>query len=350
MAPPVIAPSPSCCRTAPLELTNEKDKKMRVREVLTVATLTAVALGTTPAGAEWPDPSNVVTLMVPFAAGGGTDLVFRPLADELDGVLPARVQVANVGGAGSATGTNEVLSLPADGYTLLASGTHTVGVTMQGLTRGYDELEHLVGLNWDPFIVAVLTDRPYQSFGELLEAAAAEPGAICLGNAGMGGATGIATVGLNLAFDNAFNVTPYDGGAELRVEVLGGRCEVGVFSQSEMLANRDALTPLAVLYEERSRLEGLDEVPTLSELGFADLTVPGGSYRSVSVRAGTPEDAKATLTEALRAAFESETYQRFMAENGLIPAWSELAETDAYFDRLIEGFEPIVREAGLWNR
>jgi putative tricarboxylic transport membrane protein len=308
------------------------------------------ALASSPAKADWPDEERVITMLVPFAAGGGTDLVFRALVEELDPLLPARVQISNVGGAGSAVGTNEVLSLPADGYTLLGSGTHTVGATMQGLTEGYLELEHVVGLNWDPFILAVLASRPWETFADLVEAAEAAPGTICLGNAGIGGATGIATIGINLAFDNVFNVTPYEGGAELRVEVLGGRCEVGVFSQSEMLANREDLTPLAILYDERSRLEGLDQVPTLGELGYGDLDVPGGSYRSISVRAGTPDDVKQILAEAVQQAFESEGYQAFMVDSGLIPAFTGPADTEAYFQRLIEGYEPILTEAGLYNR
>lgn len=300
--------------------------------------------------ADWPDEEKVVTVIVPYSAGGGTDTVIRPLIEEVKKHLPARIQVANISGAGSSKGTNELLSRPSDGYTTLAAGTHTIGATMQGLTKGYEELEHIVGLNWDPFVIAVLKSRPYSSMKELVEAAKADPGKICLGNAGMGGATGVASVAINLKFDNAFNVTPFKGGKNLRANVLGGRCEVGIFSQSEILANRDVLQPLVILYKERSRLAGLDAIPTMVAAGYGNLAVPGGSYRSIAVRKGTPDKAKAVLADAFQKGFESKAYQAFMTQKGLIPAFSKLDQTSAYFDELIIGFEPIVREAGLYKK
>lgn len=314
-----------------------------------VAAASLIFVGATANAQTWPDEEKVVTVIVPYSAGGGTDSVIRPLIEELKNHLPARVQVVNIGGAGSSQGTNELLTRDADGYTLLAAGTHTIGATMQGLTAGYNDMDHIVGLNWDPFIIAVLKERDYDTLPELVEAAKSDPGAICLGNAGMGGATGVASVAINLKFDGVFNVTPFQGGQNLRADVLGGRCQVGIFSQSEILANSEALTPLAILYSEESALEDLKDVPTLEELGLGELSVPGGSYKSIAVRAGAPDEAIDALIEAFEKAFNSESYQQFMAEKGLIPAYSSGDDTTAYYNTLIDGFEPILREAGLYK-
>ncbi len=325
-----------------------------MKHVLSIATALAAALvmvaGGSAQAANWPDEEKVITVIVPYGAGGGTDTAFRPLVEAVKKILPARVQVANIGGAGSSKGTNELLSRPSDGYTVLAAGTHTIGATMQGLTPGYDELEHIVGLNWDPFIISVLKSRPYKTMKELISAAKANPGAICLGNAGMGGATGVASVAINLQFGKVFNVTPFKGGKNLRVDVLGGRCHVGIFSQSEILANRDVLQPLVILYHEPSRLASLKSVPTLKEAGFGSLSVPGGSFKSIAVRKGTPEAVKIVLADAFEKAFNSASYQQFMAEKGIIPAFTKLSGTEKYFDELIQGFEPIIREAGLYRK
>lgn len=314
-----------------------------------VFAVSSFANGATEETAEWPDEEKVITVIVPYGAGGGTDSAFRPLIEEVKKFLPARIQIANISGAGSSKGTNELLNLPNDGYTVLASGTHTIGATMQGLTAGYTELDHLVGLNWDPFVIAVLKSRPYSTMEELVEAAESEPGLICLGNAGMGGATGVASVAINQKFNNAFNVTPFQGGKDLRTDVLGGRCEVGIFSQSEILANSDVFQPLVILSDERSRLDGLKSVPTMAETQFGRLDIPGGSFKSVSVKAGTPNEVKQILADAFEKAYQSETYQDFMTEKGLIPAFSKLDETQDYFDELISGFEPIIRAAGLYK-
>jgi putative tricarboxylic transport membrane protein len=320
------------------------------RVILVLGVLAIVAgtgFGSPPAEETWPDPEQTITVVVPYGAGGGTDLIFRPVVEEMKKHSPANIIVSNIGGAGSATGTNEVLSQPADGYTLLASGTHTVAATLQGLTEGYRQLEGIASLNWDPFIIAVLREKPWNSMKDLVEAAKKNPGTISLGNAGMGGATGVASVGLNLAFDKSFNVTPFSGGADLLANVLGGHCDVGIFSQSEMLANRNMLRPLVILYDQRSALADLSDIPTLKEAGYENLNVPGGSFRSFSVKKGTPPEVKRKLAEMVNQAYNSKAFQDFMKEKGLLPAYYELADLDAYFEGLVEAYIPILREAGL---
>jgi tripartite-type tricarboxylate transporter receptor subunit TctC len=295
----------------------------------------------------WPDPQKSITVVVPYAAGGGTDLIFRQVVEEMKKASGATIIVSNIAGAGSATGTNEVLNLPADGYTVLASGTHTVAATLQGLTVGYREMEGIAGLNFDPFIIAVNKDQPWQTLKELVEDAQKNPGKRSLGNAGMGGATGVASIGLNLAFGKAFNVTPFSGGSDLLASVLGGHCDAGIFSQSEMLSNKDKLRPLVVLYHEHSTLPDLGAVPTLNEAGFEKVKIPGGSFRSLSVKKGTPEAVKGKLAAMARQAYDSPAFQDYMKKSGLIPAYSELKGLDAYFEELVNQYVPVLKEAGL---
>ena len=295
----------------------------------------------------WPDPEKTITVVVPYSAGGGTDIIFRPLVEEMKKYCDANIIVSNISGAGSSKGTNEMLSLPADGYTILASGTHTVSATLQGLTEGYNQLEGIASLNWDPFIIAVLKERPWKTVNELIEDAQKNPGKISLGNAGMGGATGVASVAINLAFDKSFNVVPFQGGKDLRVNVLGGHCDVGIFSQSEILANMDKLTPLVILYHEHSFLLDLMQIPTFKEAGFENLNVPGGSFRSFSVKKGTPDSVKKKLAEIINKAYNSEAFQDFMKSKGLLPAYYELKDLDNYFADLVKAYTPVMKEAGL---
>ncbi len=297
--------------------------------------------------AQWPDPEKTITVVVPYSAGGGTDLIFRPLVEQMKKFTEANIVVSNISGAGSSQGTNEVLSRPADGYTLLASGTHTVSATLQGLTEGYKQLEGIASLNWDPFIIAVLKTKPWKTMKDLIEDAKANPGKISLGNAGMGGATGVASVGINLAFGEVFNITPFKGGKNLRAAVLGGHADVGIFSQSEILANRDKLQPLVILYSEHSRLPELASVPTLKEAGFKNLDVPGGSFRAISVKKGTPEAIKKKLAEIVRKAYNTDEYQNFMKSKGLIPTYYELDKLDEYFKKIEQAYIPIMKKAGL---
>ena len=298
----------------------------------------------------FPDPEKTVTIVVPHAAGGGTDLAFRPLVEEMKRIARSSFIVSNVPGAGSATGANEVINSAADGYTLLASGTHTIAAELQGLTAGNEQLEGIIGMNWDPFIVAANVKKPWNTMKELVAAAKATPGKISLGNAGMGGATGVASVGINLAFGKSFNVTPFNGGADLIASVLGGHCDVGIFSQSEFLANKANMKALVILSDDKSSLAELAYIPTLAAAGYPDLSVPGGSFKSLSVKKGTPPAIKAYLADLAEKAFKSDSYQKFMAKNGLIPAFTKLADLDAYNARIVADYLPIMREAGLLKK
>lgn len=309
--------------------------------------VSAAAFAAGPPETAWPDPDATISVVVPFGAGGGTDLIFRQFVQAMNEQTEAEIIVENIGGAGSATGTNEVLSRPADGYTVLASGAHTVTATLQGLTEGYRELEGIVGLNWDPFIVAVHRDSPWESFADVLADAQDDPESISFGNAGMGGATGVLTVGMDLHFDGVFNVTPFDGGADLLSNTLGRFVDLGVFSQTEVVEHLGSLRPLMIVHPERSTISELSDVPTYEEEGFADLNVPFGSYRSLSVREGTPDEAKQALAAMARAAFETESFQNYMRDSGLLPEYSELEETDEYFRELEGLFRPILEAAGL---
>ncbi len=298
---------------------------------------------------DWPDEEKIITIVVPHTAGGATDASIRPLANLMQQHIDARIQVVNIGGAGSAKGTNEFLNLPADGYAIFVAGTHTIGATMQGLTKGYHELEHVAGLNWDPFIVAVLKTKPYATMQAFVEYAKANPGRAGLGNAGMGGATGVASVALDLAFGNVFNIIPFNGGQNLRADVLGGRCDAGIFSQSEILSNREAFQPLVILTDSHSELDFFKNVPTMKECGYADLAVPGGSFRSLAVKKGTPPDIVKAMADAVKQAYDSPEYQEFMRSQGMIPAFTMLDETTAYFNDLVVNYEPIVRASGLYK-
>ena len=131
--------------------------------------------------------------------------------------------------------------------------------------------------------------------------------------------------------------------------VLGGHCDVGIFSQSEILSNRDLLRPLVILYQNKSQLAGLKSVPTLEEAGFPGISIPAGSFKSFSVRTGVPEDVKQKLVEIITDAFNSDSYQSFMKDKGLIPSFTSLDKYAEYEQSIIDEYYPIVVEAGLYK-
>lgn len=296
----------------------------------------------------FPDPEKTITMIVPQAAGGSTDTQARQLVEAMKEVSGNNnIIVENVTGGSTGTGTNQVINSEPDGYTLLMYGTYVVCGAMTGYTDGHKELDFLDGLSMEPFVLAVNTDSSYQTFSDLVKAAQANQGQLTLGNAGATATTGIVAYGLNNALETPFNVVSFNGGAELIPAVLGGHCDAGIFSQSEVLANTDGLRPLVFFGDGHSPLAELADVPNLAEAGYADLSVPGGCFRGICAPKGLPDDVKTYLADLIEEAYNTDTFQNFLKEQGLLGEFSKLEDFEAYNEEMITEMKPIVQATGL---
>jgi tripartite-type tricarboxylate transporter receptor subunit TctC len=298
--------------------------------------------------ATFPDPEKTITLIVPQGAGGGTDTQARQLVEAMKAVSGNNnIIVDNVTGGSTGTGTNQVIDSDPDGYTLLMYGTYVVCGTMTGYTDGYKGLDFITGLSMEPFVLAVKADSPYNTLDDLVQAAKAKSGELTLGNAGATATTGVVAYGLNNALDTPFNVVSFNGGAELIPAVLGGHCDAGIFSQSEVLANMDGLKPLVFFADGHSVLDELKDVPNLADAGYGDLNVPGGCFRGICAPKGTPDDVKNYLADVIEKAFNSDSFQGWLKEQGLLPEYSKLADFEKYNAQMIEDMKPIIQATGL---
>ena len=298
--------------------------------------------------ATFPDPEKTITLIVPQGAGGGTDTQARQLVEAMKTVSKNNnIIVENVTGGSTGTGTNQVIDSEADGYTLLMYGTYVVCGTMTGYTDGFKKLDFISGLTMEPFVLAVNADSPYQTFEDLVDAAKANKGQITLGNAGATATTGVVAYGLNNALDAPFNVVSFNGGAELIPAVLGGHCDAGIFSQSEVLANADGLRPLVFFGDGHSALDELKDLPNLEDAGYGDLVVPGGCFRGICTPQGTPDNVKEYLADVIEKAYNSDDFQNYMKEQGLLDAYSKLGDFEKYNQEMVDTMKPIIQATGL---
>ena len=301
-----------------------------------------------PVAAFEPDPERTITLIVPHSAGGGTDTQARQLVEAMKEVSGFQnIIVENVTGGSTGIGTNQVIDAEADGYTLLMYGTYVICGTMTGYTDGYKGLDFIAGLSLEPFMIAVQNDSEYQTLDDVIQAAKADPGSITLGNAGATATTGVVSYGLNIACGNVFNVVAFNGGAELIPAVLGGHCDVGIFSQSEVLSNSGELRPLAFLGDGHSVIADFADVPNLEDAGYGDLNVPGGCFRGICCTKGSPADMEAWLADTVEAAFNSDSFQTWLTESGLLPQFSKLEDFEAFNAEMIETMKPIIQATGL---
>jgi len=227
---------------------------------------------------------------------------------------------------------------------MLMFGTYTIVGTAVGATDGQAGLDFIDGLTLEPFVIGIKTGSKFKTLKDVIEYAKANPGKLTIGNAGATGTTAVVACGLNVACGNCFNVIPANGGAELKTWVMGGHCDVGIFSQSEIV---DGITPICFLGESRSVVKALANVPTIAECGYGDLNIPYGCFRGLAVPKNTPAEAKEWLAKTVNEAFFSESFQNFLVTKGYLQTYSELSATDTYVAKLLIDLLPALSAAGL---
>ena len=318
----------------------------RRRRAATLALVLALAAAG-PAAAQEKYPSQPVTLIVPFNAGGGTDLVARAFAEALKRELGQPVTVQNLPGAGSAVGTTKLHGAKPDGYTLGMVGGFLVTTSLRGAAKfPATDLTHLARLSLETFVLAVPAASPARTLREILEASRKAPGTISVGTAGAGALTHLAAEALSQTTGAKLNVVHFAGGAKEIAAVLGGHVSGGVFSQVEVLPHAGpggGLRVLATFGEQRS--EKLPEVPTLKELGITG--VPAGPWQGIAAPRGLPEPVKAALLAAVAKASRDAEWRAILARSGLVSHVLAGPALEAFLAAEIESLGALLKSAGL---
>lgn len=299
-------------------------------------TLTALvlALSATAALAEYPE--KPIEVVVGYSAGGGTDVMARTVAQFLERELGdgASVVIKNLPGAGGQIGFTEVAKAAPDGYTLGTFNLPAALALTKDRTADYDvdSFTYLANFVEDPNTITVAASSPFQTLGELLDAAKADPGAITLGLSSLGGNDHFAANMMQDATGAEFTLVPFKGASNARTAIMGGHVAAGTMTLGQTSNFPDELRVLAVLAEERSPFR--PDVPTAKELGY---DVQMSSLRGIVAPAGLDEATTEQLVRALSAVNENPDFQAMMAEQGnpiAFMAGDDLAETAAKQDAI----------------
>ena len=219
-------------------------------------------------------PAKPLRLVVPFPAGGGTDIVARPLGDALAARLKQAVVVDNKPGAATLIGADAVAKAPGDGYTLLVSGSTTFTVNPALRKKlPYDpqrDLQPVAMIARAPLALLVRADAPWKRLDELVAAAKARPGQISYASFGTASGPQLAAALLGLAAGIELLEVPYKGSAAALTDVIGGQVQVGIDTVAAAAPQVKAgkLRALAIIGSVRSSL--LPEVATVAELKLPD--------------------------------------------------------------------------------
>lgn len=307
------------------------------------ATPVLPAMAQAPAGA-W--PQRPIELIVPFAAGGGTDVLARALAEVARKHLPQDLIVLNRAGASGAVGWTELANARPDGYKI---GIITVELTMiphMGLTKiSSDAVLPVARLNADPATIAVRADSPYRSIEELIAAARKDEAAVRIGNAGPGSLGHLAAAALQDKAGVKFNHAPYRGANPAVLDLLGGHIEAVAVTPVEVATYVAAgkIRPLAIMAEQRIQA-GWEAVPTLKERGI-DLLI--GGWRGLAVPRNTPDAVVQTLRKAMALTLKDPVLRETMAKQNMGEGYLDQPEFRAVIDRDNAVFKQLVDKLGI---
>jgi tripartite-type tricarboxylate transporter receptor subunit TctC len=269
-------------------------------------------------------PNRPITMIVPFAPGGSSDIIARLVAEEMSIILKERIVTENIAGAGGAVGFARLANSPADGYFIAIgnAGTSAATYTLDRTLKFTPEAFEPIGMVAKTVpIIALKKDSPHKDLKAFLAYAAENPGKLTLGHAGIGSSNYlICKLFLQAAKVNIV-LAGYRGAGPALNDAVGGHID-GICDGATSVAssiNGEKLNGLVVASKVRSPT--LPQVPTAIEAGLPEFVQEG--WNAIFVPSGTPDSIKTSLNTALRTALESPRLKQRYSELSTLPTSGE---------------------------
>ena len=295
-------------------------------------------------------PAKPIKLIVPYPAGGATDITARTLGEKLSARLGQPVLVDNRGGAGGVTGTDQALKSPADGYTLLVS----LGTTMLINQFLYDRLPYqpqkdqalITQIALAPVVLLVNPQLPVNNASELMAYIDRNKGKIAYGSWGMGSYAHLAGAWLSDKHKADMNHVAYKGEAPMLQDLVGGQFQMAFASlqSARPYIESGRLKPLAVTGAQR--MDALPKVATMAEQGIKDEVFQVTGWVGMSAPAKTPHEVVARLGVELQAVIAMPEVRDRIQQMGFIPVGSSPEQFSAQFKKDAPVWERVVKVSG----
>jgi tripartite-type tricarboxylate transporter receptor subunit TctC len=299
------------------------------------------------ASAQSPFPSKPVHIFVPYAAGGGVDILARTLGDVVSRQWGQSVVVENRPGAGGLVASQALVTSPPDGYTLIvvASGHATNPFLYPKIP--YDTFKDFTPISLlasSPNILLVRADSPFKTLGDMIAQARAKPGSLSFAHAGNGTSTHLAGELLKNLAKIDLSAISYKGGAPAINDLLGGQIAMSFNNGPESVGQLEAGTLRALAVTTASRAPFLPNVPSMSE------TVPGYDtevWWGLLGPAGMPPDLIAKLSHDFVAALNTDSVKQRLSKLGAAPIGSSPQQFDKKIRADYKKWGPIIQAAGM---
>ena len=322
---------------------------MQKRTILAALAISAIAAPWTAAFAQSDYPNKPVKIVVPFPAGGTSDIMGRLIAEELGKQLKQPFIVDNKAGAGGAIGSDFVAKAPAEGYTLLLSGIGSNAV-IHGFAApkpAYDSTKdfiHISQLAAGPNVLVVNPNFPAKTFKEFIAYAKANPGKVDYGQVTVSSGH-LTTEYLKQVAGLDMVGIPYKGGAPALQDVLAGQIPLMFTNQDAVLPHVKAgkLRALAVTSPQRNPL--FPDVPTVAESGYPGFSAV--SWTGLSAPKGTPKAIIDKLEAAMVRAFQEPAGRAKLEGNGFVVVGSRSADYTKFIQEEITRWTKVIQTANI---
>jgi tripartite-type tricarboxylate transporter receptor subunit TctC len=297
-------------------------------------------------------PARAITVIVPFAAGGPTDVSARIVAEHMSRTLNQRILIENVGGAGGATGANRAKSAAPDGYTILVGnlGAMAANVALNP-NLPYDpvkDFEPIGMINLSPMVVVTKPQLPVANLAEFAARLKAEGDKMAYGSGGIGATSHLACLFLEAQIGGKGTHVPYRGTAPALNDVMANKVDYLCDQATIIVPQVQAGSVRGLVVSSAKRLKSIPDVPSAPEAGVPDYIMSG--WNGLFAPKGTPAPVLAALRSALEAAHRDEAVMSRFDEVA-----SELPDADlvtgpglsAFVAREIERWVSVIRNAGV---
>ena len=293
-------------------------------------------------------PSKPVSLVVPFPAGGTTDVLARALAERLSPAIGQPVIVENKPGAGATIGADYVAKAKADGHTLLIGAVHHTIASSVYKKLPYDfqkGFEPVTVIAMVPNVLVVNARTPAKNVNELVALIKAKPAEASYGSNGNGTAQHLIGTQFQQQTGTRLQHIPYKGSGPLATDLLGGQILMSFDTITPVLPHIKAgkLRPLAVTTATRSK--ALPDVPTLQEAGLKDFDI--GTWFGVLAPVGTPKPVLDRLSAEATKIIQSPDFRKRMDDIGAQPVGNSPAEMAAQIRSETDKFSVLVKAGNV---
>lgn len=321
-------------------------RRSLIHSAVAVAAVSALGL---PVLAQDKWPSKPIAYIVPFPAGGTTDILGRLIGQKLGPVLGTTIVIDNKGGAGGGIGSEVASRAPADGYTLLGGtvSSHAINVSLYP-KLGYDPVKSfspvvLIGSN--PVVLVVGANSPYKTLQDVLAAAKAKPKTISSASAGSGTSQHLSLELLGFKSGTQFIHVPYKGSGPAIQDVIGGQVDMMFDTTVVAGPHIQSGKVRALAVTSAKRLESMPNVPTVAESGVPGFEVT--SWQGIFVPAGTPKPIIDKLHDEILKIIAQPEMQERLKGLGMQPTPLTTDQVTAFQKAEVEKWAQVIKAANI---